>query len=330
MQSQPDDEWHELWGTFSVRDHCQPGAFIAEALLYDRLVIPVVPTVDDAVRDAQARGGVIDDDKAAAWAKEEWDRWKREGWDPSRQSLLIALLKRTDRLELIPWTATLQAEWRAEMARTFQAARRDGFFTTGSVLQGLAPRLAKTVVAVSQYRSLAELEEKEKIRRQEPHRPLPSSTLLAVLGHELLLPVDPGQDDFRHLEEALEVGSDPKYRECRRALYRWQQRFVREDLTDARSITSAVNEMTDLVDRLKNATASQKRWKWIKRFFSFVGLGGKAAVLGPAAAAVGAAGSALASVGTFVADEWAPRGTALAGLPVATLVVDARERLGIE
>jgi hypothetical protein len=43
MPEQHDDDWHELWATFSVKDHCQPGAFIAEALLYDRLVLPVVP-----------------------------------------------------------------------------------------------------------------------------------------------------------------------------------------------------------------------------------------------------------------------------------------------
>jgi hypothetical protein len=30
----------ELWGTFAVDDHLRPGAFIAEILLFDRLVIP--------------------------------------------------------------------------------------------------------------------------------------------------------------------------------------------------------------------------------------------------------------------------------------------------
>ena len=29
-----------VWGTFSVRDHCRPGAFVREVLLYDRLVVP--------------------------------------------------------------------------------------------------------------------------------------------------------------------------------------------------------------------------------------------------------------------------------------------------
>lgn len=38
----------ELWGTFSVADHLRERAFVAEILLYDRLVIPVPP--DDEER----------------------------------------------------------------------------------------------------------------------------------------------------------------------------------------------------------------------------------------------------------------------------------------
>jgi hypothetical protein len=34
----------ELWGTFSVKDHLRERAFVAEVLLYDRLVIPRPPT----------------------------------------------------------------------------------------------------------------------------------------------------------------------------------------------------------------------------------------------------------------------------------------------
>jgi hypothetical protein len=33
----------ELWGTFAVRDHLVARAFVADVLLYDRLVIPTLP-----------------------------------------------------------------------------------------------------------------------------------------------------------------------------------------------------------------------------------------------------------------------------------------------
>jgi hypothetical protein len=36
----------ELWGTFSVRDHLRRRAFVAELLIYDRLVIPYPPPGD--------------------------------------------------------------------------------------------------------------------------------------------------------------------------------------------------------------------------------------------------------------------------------------------
>ncbi len=33
----------EIWGTFSVQDHCQKRAFVSAVLLYDKLVVPVPP-----------------------------------------------------------------------------------------------------------------------------------------------------------------------------------------------------------------------------------------------------------------------------------------------
>ena len=40
----------ERWGTFSVADHLRPRAFVADVLLYDRLVIPYPPTPDERAR----------------------------------------------------------------------------------------------------------------------------------------------------------------------------------------------------------------------------------------------------------------------------------------
>ena len=38
----------QVWGTFSVKDHCEPRAFVKVVMNYDRLVIPVPP--DDEER----------------------------------------------------------------------------------------------------------------------------------------------------------------------------------------------------------------------------------------------------------------------------------------
>jgi hypothetical protein len=323
-----EDKWFELWGTFSVRDHCRRGAFIAEVLLYDQLLLPVVPTADDFEREAQAKGEKVD---AGKLARQDWERWTKAGWNPARQTLLTIILRNKDRVGLIPWTLDRQSEWKARMYAEFSNARRDGYFLTGSVLEQFAPRMAKTIVAVSQYHSLAELRKGEGIRRVTPHKPLPSSTLLAVLGHELLLPGDPREDNFRYLEEALDISSDPTYRERRRSLYEWQQQFVKEGLTDTPSIKAAFDHMQTLVNDIRTTNEKQKRWRWAKRFFNFLGMTAKVAAIGGVATATYAAGgAALASVGTFVIDEAAPKKMVEAGLAAATLVLDARAKLGIE
>lgn len=314
MALQARERWHELWGTFSVRDHLEPGAFVAEVLIYDKLVIPVPPTTGDGVGPAQAL--------------REAERWKASGWDPRRQEQLLAILG--DRAQPIPWIAELQGQWHVRMREEFDQASRDGYFMTGGVLQQFVPAMAKAWVAVSQYRSLEELEA-DGIRRCAPNQKMPASTLLAVLGHELLLPDDPGKDDFDLLRRAVEVAGDPDYRLRRHALHEWQQDFVTTaDWTDATSIKHALAHMESLVVALKTATAAQRKWGGLKRFFSLVGVAAKgAAVVNPAFALPAAGAGVAASLGSFAVDE-ATRQVPVAGVPAATLIVDARERLGIE
>lgn len=308
------EHWHELWGTFSVQDHGRPGAFVAEVLLFDKLVIPVPATARDGLGPADAL--------------REIEHWKASGWNPRRQQQLLAILG--DRAQPIPWSAGLQAQWQSRMRDEFDQASRDGYFMTGSVLQQFVPAMAKPLVAVSRYHSIAELDAAG-IRRRDPGEKLPASTLLAVLGHEFLLPDDPMKDDFDLLRRAVEVAGDPGYRIKRRALHEWQQDFVTTNtLTDAASIKGALAHMQTLVDDLKSATAEQRKWKFVKRFFSFVGFASKGAALAGPAFAVPAVGAGLAaSFGAFAVDE-ATRRSPDAGMPAATLIVDAREKLDVE
>jgi len=37
----------ELWGTFAVDDHLRPRAFVAETVLFDRLIVPQPPPDND-------------------------------------------------------------------------------------------------------------------------------------------------------------------------------------------------------------------------------------------------------------------------------------------
>ena len=77
----------QLWGTYSVADHKQPYAFIADLILYDRLVVPVPPSNDPA----------------------EWKRWEDAKWRPERQQLLLKELG--DYVKRVQWTPELRAKW---------------------------------------------------------------------------------------------------------------------------------------------------------------------------------------------------------------------------
>jgi hypothetical protein len=91
----------QVWGTYSVKDHCDPNAFIADVLLYDRLVqrSESPETVDLSRRERLALVGpaskryqdfhsvplvipVPPDD-------EERKRWEDAGWQPDRLDNLL-------------------------------------------------------------------------------------------------------------------------------------------------------------------------------------------------------------------------------------------------
>ena len=74
-------DW-QLWGTFSVGDHLRPNAFVADLLLYDRLIVPVPP------------------------GDRERSRWANEGWRPELQDELLSAIRGEypNVLTCVPWT----------------------------------------------------------------------------------------------------------------------------------------------------------------------------------------------------------------------------------
>jgi hypothetical protein len=321
------ETWNELCATFSVKDHTLPGAFIAEVLLYDRLIIPIPPRIRDGVTKEEA--------------DQEWNRWKSKGWDPARQTQLIAILKHNledDRIIEAPWTSHLQTEWRKSMTKpdkdipeTLHAAveadlnhaRHHGYVLTGHILQQFAPAMAKTVVAVSTFRSLKDLMQRTPIQRAPPKR-VDAQSLMAVLGFELFVPNDSDSNDFDLLSEAAAVAADATYRRKRTALYLWQQQFIRNGLTDELSVKTAVNRMGELVEDLNKET----KWKWAKKVLSFFKAGKDVAELvNPAAKSVGP----FLSVGDYIMDQaLGDKESDILGKPAAALVLDVQKRLGLK
>ncbi len=317
-------QWHELCATFSVRDHLHPGAFIPEVLLYDRLIIPVMPREHDGISRAEA--------------DEERERWK--DWDPDRQSLIVEKLKSRlgDRIIDVPWTKDLRDEWSHAMdetsapenvdvviGRAVRFAHKNGYWETGRIVQKFAPAMAKTVVAVSSYRSLDDLTARTGIRSRRPNERVEAANLLAVLGFELLVPDDDGRAELAQLDEAAKVATDPSYREKRTALYQWQQQFIKAGKTDAASIETAVEHMHGLVQKLHEAT----RWRFAKRILSFFKIGADVAeIWHPVAGKI--LGAGVAAAGEFVADGGpAASDSSRFDGPAASLILDLQKRRGL-
>jgi len=93
---------HQVWGTFAVSDHVVERAFVADALLYDRLVVPT-PASDDL------------------------ERWEANDWQPGRLRKLLDVL-RDDNPDYclaveVPWGERHRNEWERRWAKEKLTAR---------------------------------------------------------------------------------------------------------------------------------------------------------------------------------------------------------------
>jgi hypothetical protein len=262
-------DW-ELWGTFSVGDHLRRRAFVADVLLYDRLVVPVPPEDDD----------------------DERQRWRRMGWRPDLQEERLDLIGR-DLVIPVPWTETNRQQWesryeaamgqtrgavRAELAgaasqdvavtasrrREFERQRgRDAaelraglpdevdmlaHTTTRLVLVdwsnmrndtnlylSLPPVKVDAVAAYGSYQSF------------KKDHPLPivdaaaeiAQPLVDVFGWEFLVPADSQRSESEVLKQAVELAHIDEIRRYRRAFHHWR----RDTLLRGASVDEAREEM---------------------------------------------------------------------------------------
>jgi hypothetical protein len=217
----------EYWGTYAVNDHCAKGAFVADLMLYDRLVVPFPPN-----------------DKEVA-------RWEDKKWQPKRLEHLLKIIG-DDRVKIVPWSLELQERWREryEAAKAVQAATPGTAFqaTRTQLTLGL-PAHVTAVEALSAYKSIDDLTRDVGIRDADDNVKLPPGAVTAILGHEFFAPEDPRRTEEEVLREAVNLSSDREIRRKRTNLWRWQFDFVnpRTSLTDPAAVHAALEEMRDLV-----------------------------------------------------------------------------------
>ncbi len=94
---------HQVWGTFAVSDHVVRRAFVADVLLYDRLVVSV-PTDED------------------------FERWEMKKWQPARLRTLLNVLDDPDPdyclAREVQWGPRHRLEWEDRWKNERRAAQR--------------------------------------------------------------------------------------------------------------------------------------------------------------------------------------------------------------
>jgi hypothetical protein len=254
----------ELWGTFSVRDHLEQRPFVADVMLYDRLVVPFPA------------------DRA------EWDRWEdpKQGWDPGRQKRVLDVLRRHEAKQQlvvpIPW----DVQRRQAFTDTYTAARAGGMEVDG--YRGTAEQLLRDedvklaaaagavkprVVAAYVSRNALEREVvvEEVTAEQAAGEQAREQHLAIAVGRSFLVPDVEGEPseerDLELLERAARLATKDSFRQKRSAFNDWVERAVRERLTS----NEAVAKMYQLLQAYEREVRRERIGTRVEQAFLVVG-----------------------------------------------------------
>ncbi|MEU7003211.1 hypothetical protein [Nonomuraea sp. NPDC046570] len=179
----------QLWGTYAVNDHCQPGVLARGVLLFDRLVLPVPET------------------------SEERARWRHpdQSWDPDGLDRALAVLGTQQAKPnnggaslawKVPWT---KEKWILERSRTETVrimTSADAFDSTRDILSW-QDNLPRAIEAVAAFPSARACKQELQPAAQPPHDQSAAEALIA-LARPLLVPKD---GDLRLAAELAREGA---------------------------------------------------------------------------------------------------------------------------
>jgi len=270
----------QRWGTFSVVDHQRPRAFVAEVLLYDKLVIPTPP-------DAAER-----------------DRWREIGRDPDRLDRSLDIL---DKAAIrVPWDKPKHEVFKTRFASAGAVAfdadnleqarvtKVDPLYITRTLLaQDFLPEMPRGVIAwpIAAYSSCNDY--REDIARQTTAER--KEHLAMVLTHRFFVPEEPGKSDEEMLRKAVQLAQRDDFQAKRAKFHEWQEEIIRDGIPDVK----AVEEMEEYLQHFETIAKKAKAnvyWRWAFMAIPAV-ITTATAGLGVPLMAAGAAG--LISVATF-------------------------------
>jgi hypothetical protein len=309
----------QIWGTFSVADHLRKRPYVADVLLYDRLVVPVVPADPESRR-----------------------HWNERDWRPTHQLALLDALAGVDK-ELVwqvPWDSRKVENFSTlmRMATAVQfdiqnlaAARRNdpdspAFHVTRMILEGLANDLPKEVwaEAVPAYPSYFRFRAEGRSATPPNVEKGPSA---AVFGWKFHVPDDPKLSDLELLREVAALSVDVDFRRKRQAFHDWRRNLKGvPDKHALEAFRTYLAEYTEQTRRLRIRTT-------VKYGFAIAALAAPIAPLIVPAAAVASITTIATWAGGFLGAGAlvAERGKELefnAGHRATAMFHDVRKRLG--
>src|SRR5260370_1588495 len=140
------------WGCYSVADHLEDRAFVADLLLYDRLVVPV-PAPDDVAR------------------------WEGR-WDPERQSTLLDILGSF--AERVEWSTSLREQFGREGSPAYAALDIDDS-AFGATRRILAQELRGKELEGGDVRAVAVYAKPDRFDRERQSTPTQPSVRRSVV-----------------------------------------------------------------------------------------------------------------------------------------------------
>jgi hypothetical protein len=270
----------ETWGTFSVTDHLGPRAFVADVVLYDRLVIPV----PDA---------------------EERKRWTDLGRRPDVLDRKLDILEElADRPEdslvrRIDWTSDFRnyldevyryerEEARRETTNPAWGDAADRQMLSNALRSGTLGKVS-TPEIVPAYTSYSAVE--SEFRLSTVARP--DDRLVGVIGWEFLVPEDSALDDDSLLRQAVQLVHDEKFCAARTAFHDFRRQATQLEASPEQFLRQLESELMAYQKATAKAGMARVKTTTLSAFaLVSAGLG-----LAPAIAAMQPVGIAIAALG---------------------------------
>lgn len=233
----------ERWGTFSVRDHLRPNAFVADVLLYNKLAIPYPPD------------------------KREEERWTIEKWDPRKLGEKREILRKAQLLVDVPWNDSVKEKYtsRFEMASDIgEGAKnidKDPWTVSRlTIAKDFLPKetvSGKKIWPMIAYPSMKNYENDEHQKSKDENK----SELIMVLSNQFLVPDDKSKSSNELLREAIRLTESKGFPNKREALFKWQDEMIGMAITPQEAVQ-------DLEEKLKqyNEILKKGRTKMIYKY----------------------------------------------------------------